>query len=66
MWLGIREESGEAVFGTSEGVLKARSVRRKATNNEKWKIEMLNEMRGVPWATGVKQQRDVDVKIIIP
>ena len=66
VWLGIREESGEALIGTSEGVFKARSIRRKATGKEKWKMEMLTGMRGVPWATGVKQQRDADVRIDIP
>ena len=37
IWLGVREESGEVIVGTPEGIQKARTVRRKATNSERWK-----------------------------
>ena len=32
VWLGIREETGEAMIGTKEWVMRARAVRRKASN----------------------------------
>ena len=35
IWLGIREESGEVIIGTEDGVIKVRSVRRKATHEER-------------------------------
>ena len=36
VWLGIRDESGEAVIGTNAGEIKTRSYRRKAIMNERW------------------------------
>ena len=36
LWLGIREESGEAMLGIEGGVIKVRSVRRKASDKERW------------------------------
>ena len=36
IWLGIREESGEHIIGTKDGVLKARTIRRRATKEERW------------------------------
>ena len=35
VWLGIRDESGEAVIGTRAGVIKTRSFRRKAIMTER-------------------------------
>ena len=49
IWLGIREESGENIIGTKDGVLKARTIRRKATQDERWKDELFDAFRGVPW-----------------
>ena len=49
MFLGIREESQEAIIGTSEGVVKAHSLRRKGTHEERWKGEDLDNMVGTPW-----------------
>ena len=39
IWLGIREEIGEAMIGNQEGVVRARTVRRKATNEDRWDRE---------------------------
>ena len=36
IWLGIREESGEYMVGTPEGIFKVRTVRRKASHEERW------------------------------
>ena len=49
IWLGIRDESGEYIIGTSKGVIKVRSVRRKGSHEDRWEIEQLNAMRGTPW-----------------
>ena len=48
IWLGIRDESGEVIIGTSKGVLKARSFRRKP-ESERWNNNALQEMQGLPW-----------------
>lgn len=43
MWYGIREESGENIVGTPEGIAKARTWKPKAD------LEFFNSIRGVPW-----------------
>ena len=55
IWLGIREESGEARIGTEDGVIKVRSVRRKASGKERWKKELLDTMKGTPWRPTVQE-----------
>ena len=49
VWLGVREESGEAIVGTSEGVIKVRSVRRKGIAAERWNREQFEAIVGTPW-----------------
>ena len=49
IWLGIREESGEIFIGTQKGVIKVRTVRRKGSDEERWNIKKLSEVRGTPW-----------------
>ena len=46
--MGIADRSGEVIFGTSEGVTRVRDVKSKESK-EAWKLEKLNQMRGVPW-----------------
>ena len=48
IWLGIRDESGEVIIGTSDGIIKCRSVRRKATEEERWNRIQIDEMKGTP------------------
>jgi hypothetical protein len=38
IWLGIREESGEVIIGTDEGVIKCRTIRRKSSDAERYNI----------------------------
>ena len=49
VWLGIREESNEIIIGTSEGVIKTRTIRRKADPKDSWNADELNAMKGTPW-----------------
>ena len=49
VWLGIRDESGESVIGTSAGVIKTRSFRRKAIMAERWDKNVITSVVGVPW-----------------
>ena len=48
VWLGIREESGEVFIGTEDGVVKCRSIRRKA-GPERWNPELFSKVKGTPW-----------------
>ena len=51
VFLGIREESGEIIVGTPDGIIKARDFKRHASNEERWNIEKFNAFKGVPWST---------------
>ena len=48
VWLGIREESNEVFVGTDEGVVKCRSIRRKA-GPDRWDKDLFNSIKGTPW-----------------
>ena len=48
VWLGVRLESGEAIVGTSEGVLKARDFRRKPESGGRWDRAKFDKFVGVP------------------
>ena len=47
--LGIRDESGEILIGTDRGVVKCRTVRRKATDEERWDRAAVELMKGTTW-----------------
>ena len=49
IWLGIHDQSNEAIIGTRDGVVKARDVKRKATDEERWNGENFDAVKGVPW-----------------
>ena len=49
VWLGIREESGEVYIGTPDGVIKVRTIRRKAGDSLRWDKALLHSVRGLPW-----------------
>jgi len=49
VWLGIREESGETLIGTKEGVIKVNCVRRHADEKAKWNLELFNGFKRLPW-----------------
>ena len=45
----MKEDTGEHLIGTKEGVMKARTIRRKGSKEERWDKTKLDEMRGLPW-----------------
>ena len=54
------------MIGNQEGVTRARTVRRKATNEDRWDREKLDEVTTTPWNAGQDHQRDEDIKIEVP
>jgi hypothetical protein len=58
IWLGLRAGSGESIVGTS----KARSVRTKGSEEERWNIVKFIEMKGSSW----EPQPGVDSRDIYP
>ena len=67
IYLGVREESGEIIVGTKDGVVKSRTFRRKSSEEERWNHVQFMEMKGTPWEPvpggGV---RDVKTSIHLP
>ena len=49
VWLGIRDESGEIIIGTPEGVVKARDFKRLPSLEERWNFETICAVQGTPW-----------------
>ena len=47
IWLGLKGRTGEHIVGTSEGVVKAYTVRRRS-EDERWSVEEVNGMKGTP------------------
>ncbi len=48
MWLGKSIVADEHFVGTKDGVLAVRTVRRRATDEEKFDLTLLREFRGTP------------------
>ena len=48
VWMGIRDESGESIIGTSEGVVQCRDFRR-IPEAYRWRSKGLSEIKGTPW-----------------
>ena len=67
-WLGVRLESGEAIIGTSKGVVKARDFRRKPENGGRWSKVDFDKFVGVPWELypGVKGSTEMQCRVRLP
>ena len=67
IWLGLRDESNEALIGTPDGVIKARDVRRYGSEEERWDQDKFTSITGVPWepVPGMKSC-EIRVKIAVP
>ena len=66
IWLGIHDESGAAIIGTEKGIDRARAVRRKASNHERWNRAKLDAVRTTPCNATDNTRRDEDIKVQIP
>ena len=66
VWLGINGRTGEHVIGTSEGVVKAYTVKRRPID-ERWSLEEVHAVRGTPGkpVPGSSDQR-IPVRIRAP
>ena len=65
IWIGVKDESNEAIVANRDGVYKARSIMRKATQAEKWKMSGLNEVDCIPW-NEISEERDDSIKVDFP
>ena len=68
IFIGVKEETGELMIGTAEGVERARTIRRFAEESDRWKKEDIEGMKGVPWelipgGRQRKQRKPVEVSV---
>jgi hypothetical protein len=59
VWLGVRDDSGEVIIGTIDGVIKSRDFRRKPIEKERWNKYRFNEFKRVPWEPVPGQGGDI-------
>ena len=64
VFLGCKATTGEKIIGTLDGVVRARTVRRRP-EEERWNQDNLKWVRGVPWRdSGVDANADgEDMKV---
>ena len=62
VWLGIRTQTDEVYIGTKEGVVKARDIKWKP-KEQRWDIQVIKEVKGVPWDPCGLGNSDVPVHI---
>ena len=67
VYMGTRDETGEALVGTAGGVFKCRSFRRKALERERWDRQNLDAMVGAPWQpTPGEEGEEIKTKVNMP
>ena len=54
------------MVGTKDGIMKARTIRRKASHGQRWNRTRLDDVTATPWNVGRDDQRDEDIKIEVP
>ena len=66
IYLGTLTRTGETVIGTSEGVTRARTVRRLPAD-KRWSAKALDELKGTPWApAGDDEEAPIGIRVELP
>ena len=55
IWMGIKDESGECIIGTSDGTVKARDFKRLANKEKRWNAELVQSLMGSTVATNARK-----------
>ena len=67
MWLGVRDESGEIIVGTPDGVVKARDFKCLGSSAERWNSESIMNFVGTPWEPILGKVDDsIPVRVHVP
>ncbi len=66
--MGIRDESGESIIGTPEGIVKCQDFRRRSTDQERWNEEQVKAVKGAPWkpVPGKEDGAEIRIRINFP
>ena len=65
IWLGVDDNNGEAFVGTTEGVIRARTIRR-LQPDFKYDEQLLNQPHGTPWAPKHPTQHEPAFALPLP
>ena len=66
-FLGVRNETGELIIGTEEGIVKARDFKKLANLNQRWNAESLRKIQGTPWKPNPQvEDSEIHAKVRIP
>ena len=49
VWLGVKDDTGEVIIGTTLGTVKARDFKRLGSNEDRWNKEVVTSVQGTPW-----------------
>ena len=47
--MGVKDDTGECIRGTSEGTVKARDFKRLADEAQRWSADRIKSLQGTPW-----------------
>ena len=47
--MGIKDDTGEGIIGTSEGTVKARDFKKLADVTQRWNADRIKALQGTPW-----------------
>ena len=62
--MGIKDETGECIIGTSEGTVKARDFKRFAEPAKRWDSTLVKSLQGTPWQpTPGRNDESIQVKV---
>ena len=62
VWLGIDTRTDEVRVGTEQGIVKARDIKRRPAD-QRWSIEIIKGIKGVPWNTDGSGNTGIPVHI---
>ena len=66
-FLGVRNETGELIIGTNQGIVKARDFKRIADSSQRWNAESLKNIKGSPWKPNPEvNDSEIHVKVRMP
>ena len=65
VWLGVMDESGETIIGTSQGVVRCRDIKRISDVEDRWNAERVLEVQGTPWQT-IPGRKGVHIPVKVP
>ena len=66
-FLGVRDETGELIIGTHEGIVKSRDFKRLADPAQRWDAESLKKVKGSPRKPNPEvDDGEIHIKVRIP